>query len=271
MSERSTATRPTPPLAAGEGERPPHPRIRARRVEVARDVGRHRRRRLNVLLALVALVVWSLVGVRSSLVDVDRVQVDGSQRTPPEVIRDAVGIAPGDPMVGLDLGEGSRAAAALPWLDEVRVQRMWPGTVRIVVTERRAVAAVRARSGWVLLDAEGRALAEVEDQPALVALEGRRDVTPGDDLGADDRALLATVAELPDALRSEVVGADRDDRGLRLDLRGGWSAVLGDGRDLDPKSEAVAAVRRAADPADGCTIDVRVPSAPVLTPGGQCA
>lgn len=273
-SSDTTTRQPQSPPSAGKRTGPAHPRIRARQVAVARDVGRQRRRRLNVALAVVALVVWGLVGVHSSLLDVDRVQVDGAEETSPEAVRAAVGIGPGVPMTGIDLDGAARAAEQLPWLDEVRVQRMWPGTVRIVVTERRALAAVRAETGWVLLDADGRALAATGDQPELpelVVLEGRRDVAPGDDLGADDQTLLGAVAQLPDALRSEVVGVDGDARGLRLDLRDGWSAVLGDGDDLVAKSEAVAAVRRAADPADGCTIDVRVPSAPVLTPGGRCA
>ncbi|WCO65218.1 FtsQ-type POTRA domain-containing protein [Iamia majanohamensis] len=263
--------RTAPAPAAGPG-RAPHPRMRARRVEVARDVGRRRRRRLNVVLAVVCLGVWTLVGLRSSLLDVDRVQVSGAEHTSADAVRAAAGIAPGEPMVGADLDGGTEAVAALPWTDEVRIARMWPGTVRIVVTERTPVAVVRTPGGWARLDAEGRVLDEAPARPDdLVALTGRRDAAPADTLPAADREVLATVAELPDALAPDVEEARRDDRGLVLALGEGWTVVVGDGEDLPAKAAAARAVREAADPADGCTIDVRVPDSPVLTPGGDCA
>lgn len=262
----------TAPARAGGPGRVPHPRMRARRVEVARDVSRRRRRRLNAVLAVVCLVVWTLVGLRSPLLDVDRVQVSGAEHTSVDAIRAAAGIAPGEPMVGADLDGGTAAVAALPWTDEVRVARRWPGTVRVVVTERTPVAVVRTPGGWARLDAEGRVLDLSPARPDdLVALTGRRDAAPGDTLPAADREVVATVAALPDVLAPDVGEATRGGQGLVLTLGEGWTVVLGDGEELPAKAAAARAVRAAADPADGCTIDVRVPDAPVLTPGGDCA
>lgn len=249
----------------------PHPRIRARRVAVARDVGRVRRRRLNVVLALVCAVVWSMVGLRSSLVDVDRVQVDGAEQTPAGQVRTAAEVGRGEPMVSVDQGAAAEAVAALPWVDEVRVERMWPGTVRIVVVEREPVAVVATPTGDALVDGEGRVLAEAGSDTAPIRLEGRRDAAPGDTLPAADRVVLAVVGRLPPPLGADVEAATAEDRGVVLALGEGWSVVIGDDADLEAKAGAALAVRDAADPADGCTIDVRVPSAPVLTGGGRCA
>ena len=47
--------------------------------------------------------------------------------------------------------------------------------------------------------------------------------------------------------------------------------MLGDGTDLDAKLAAAEAVAADAEPDEGCRIDVRVPTAPVLTTGGSCA
>ncbi len=248
----------------------PHPRLRDRRVEVARRVGRRRRRRLNVILALVATVVWSLVGLRSGLLDVDRVQVAGADRTAPASIRDAAGIALGSPMVEADLDRAARAVSALPWVDEVRIQRLWPGTVRVVVTERTALAAVPVAEGWARVDAKGRVLDVVARRGDLVTLAGRRSVGPGDTLTGTDRSVLATLSRLPSDLRPMVEGATSDDRGLVLAVGDGWTVVVGSGDALVAKAAAARAVRAASDPADGCVIDVRVPDAPVLTPGGSC-
>ncbi len=247
--------------------------MRERRVEVARSRGRRRLRRINVVLALVCAVVWTLVVVRSPLLDVDRVAVAGTEATDPAAVRAAAGIDPGDPMASADLDGARRRVAALPWVDEVRVTRSWPATVQITVTERVAVAAASHPDGWALVDRRGRVLATAPDAPAdLVVLEGERSTPVGDRLPAGDRAVLAAVAALPATLGTEVREAGDGPDGVELALEDEFRVVLGDRSDLAAKTEAALAVRQHAQVSGGaCRIDVRVPSAPVLTTGRGCA
>lgn len=269
MSSRTSVREWRPPVVDPVVD---HPRMRARRVEVARGAGRRRLRRLNVVLAVICSVVWALVVVRSPLLDVDRVQVVGAERTPVADIRGAARTSPGMPMVEVDLGRARAGVAALPWIDEVRTTRLWPGTVRIVVTERHEIATVDHAEGWALLDADGRVLAIVESRPDLPALPGERTTAPGGDLGADDRAALAVLGDLPSELRSATDTTAEGPDGLELVLADGFRVVLGDGEDLGAKAEAAVAVRdHAQDPGSACRIDVRVPTAPVLTTGRGCA
>lgn len=256
------------------------PRMRARRAEVARSAGRRRLRRLNVVLALICTVVWVLVALRSPLLDVDRVQVVGAERTTVEAIRQASGTGRGTPMLEVDLGRAHDGVAALPWVDEVRTTRLWPGTVRIVVTERQEIASVETElpggegDGWALLDAEGRVLAVVAERPDLPTLPGESDAAPGDRVGAGDREALAVLGDLPPELRSLTETTAEGSDGLELVLTDGFRVVLGDGEALTAKAEAAIAVREhAGDPEGdgGCRIDVRVPTAPVLTTGRGCA
>lgn len=249
------------------------PRMRARRVDVARSRGRRRMRRIKGVLAAICAVVWALVALRSPLLDVDRVHVVGTERVPEaEVRRAAATTATGTPMVEVDLGRAREGVAALPWVDEVRVTRMWPGSIRIVVSERHEVATVEHEDGWALLDAEGRVLAVVDARPDLPALPGERTAAPGRTLGADDRRALAVLADLPSALRAAVEATDDGPDGLELVLDDGYRVVLGDGTDLAAKAEAAEAVRQhAGDGGEACRIDVRVPTAPVLTTGRACA
>lgn len=249
------------------------PRMRARRAAVARSAGRKRLRRLNVVLGLVCAVVWALVAVRSPLLDVDRVQVVGAERTSVDEIRGAAGTDPGTPMIEVDLGRARDRVAALPWVDEVRTTRLWPGTVRIVVTERHELATVGHDEGWALLDADGRVLAVVAERPDLPALPGESGAAPGARVGRDDRAALAVLGDTPTELRSLVEATAEGPDGLELVLDDGFRVVLGDGEALDAKADAAVAVRdHAGDPGvNGCRIDVRVPSAPVLTTGRGCA
>lgn len=249
------------------------PRMRARRVEVTRSAGRRRMRRVKAVLAVICAVVWGLVALRSPLLDVDRVQVVGAERVDVAAVRAAArSTTPGTPMHEVDPGRAREGVAALPWVDEVRVTKLWPGTVRIVITERHEVAAVEHPDGWSLVDADGRVLVTIDDEPDLPALPGEREAAPGDRLGAEDRRALAVLGALPATLRSATDATATGPDGLELVLDDGFRAVLGDGGDLAAKARAVEAVRQhAGSPEDGCRIDVRVPTAPVLTSGRGCA
>lgn len=259
----STAT-PSAPAA-------PHPRIRARRVAVARDVGRRRRRRLNAVLGVLCAVVWTLVGLRSPLLDVDRIQVSGAERTPVAAVEAALGAGRGAPMVEVDAGAAAERVEALPWVAEARVQRLWPGTVRVVVEERRAVAVVAHPGGWATVDADGRILAVEPEQPAgLVSLAGRRDGAPGAVLDQADRRLLDAVGELPADVRDDVASLATGAGGIVAELVAGPCLVLGDATDLEAKVRAGGAVQEDTG-LDGGRIDVRVPAAPALTRDGRCA
>lgn len=248
-----------------------HPRIRARRAEVARSAGRRRLRRANVVLAVVCAAVWTLVGLRSPLLDVDRVQVSGVERTSEAQVRAAAGLAPGDAMAELDLDSARRRVADLPWVRTAVARRLWPGTVRIVVVERQPLAAVRGPRGWSRVDADGHVLDRTSRRPpGLVALAGARSGVPGGLLAQADRVALSTLGRLPPALVADAVTARGDPSGLVLELADGFEVVIGDASDLRAKATAAVAVRRAADVARGCRIDVRVPTAPFLTPADTC-
>ena len=258
--------------AAGP-DAPIDPRIRARRAEVARTAGRKRLRRLKVVLALVCAVVWTLVGLRSSLVDVDRVQVVGADHTDLAALDRAAATPVGTPMYQVDLAGIRRRLARLPWVDEVKASRLWPGTVRIVVTERRAVAAAPAPGGRrALLDAGGRVLEVVGSDPDLPVVESTVTSGPGERAGAAARGEVAVVAELPDTLAPAVTSVGTGPDGIELVLDDGFRVVVGDATDVEAKARSAVAVRQ--HPGDDealCRIDVRVPSAPVLTGGRGCA
>lgn len=259
------------PPADGPRRSGGHPRIRARRAEVARSAGRRRLRRANVVLAVVCTSVWTLVALRSPLLDVDRVQVSGVERTSEDQVRAAARLAPGEAMAELDLDSARRRVAELPWVRTAAARRLWPGTVRIVVVERQPLAVVRGPRGWSRVDADGHVLDVSPRRPTgLVALAGARPAAPGARLARDDRVALSTLGRLPPALVTDAVIARWDRAGLVLGLADGFAVVIGDASDLRAKATAAEAVRRAADMAQGCRIDVRVPTAPFLTPADTC-
>jgi cell division protein FtsQ len=243
----------------------PHPKIRARRIEVRRDEGRRRRIRLLVVALVLALVGLAVGVARSPVLDVDRVEVAGTVRTTPAEIRRAARISPGAAMIDLDTGAAAERIEARPWVARATVERRWPSAVEVRVTERRAVAQAQVGGRWRVLDRSGRVLAEqAEADPGLVVVGGISPGPPGSSVGRRDGLALAGAlsARMSAAAGSIAEGAD----GLDLVLRDGITVRFGDTGDLDDKLFALDAIltRARRDPPIA-TIDVRVPSSPVLT------
>ncbi|MGI8794893.1 MAG: cell division protein FtsQ/DivIB, partial [Acidimicrobiales bacterium] len=158
----------------------PHPRIRERRVAVRREAGR-RRLRLVIGLAAVAASVGASWGLtRSPLLDVDTIEVTGAIHTDPQVLLRAAGVHQGRAMVDLDPPAAAADVERLPWVAEATIVRKWPATVEVRLTERVAVAVVRAADdAWALTDATGRVLAVVAEPPeGLTAVDLVVDTVP---------------------------------------------------------------------------------------------
>lgn len=225
-----------------------------------------------MVLGVICLGVWSLVALRSSLLDVDRVQVSGAAQTSASEVQAALGAGPGAPMHEVDPSGSVERLEALPWVSEARVSRLWPGTVRVVLVEREAIARAQHPDGWALIDGEGRVLAVAPTSPSdLPVLTGAAPGAPGAQLGADDRETLAALDGLPEAVAGEVVELARGRDGVTLAFESGPCVVLGDASDLAAKAVAAGAIRARVDGDGPARLDVRVPTAPALTRGGTCA
>ena len=127
------------------------PRVRARRIEVARSHGRRRFRRLMALTMVTVLVLGALALSRSPLLDVDSVTVAGADRSGAAAVRTAAGIDRHQAMTSIDLDATRARIDRLPWVQRASVSRHWPGTVRLAVVERTPVAIAGEGSGAVLI------------------------------------------------------------------------------------------------------------------------
>ena len=246
------------------------PRIRARRIAVRRDEGRRRLHRLLAVLGAAAVVGLAALATRTPLLDVDHVIVTGAEHTTPAAVIRAAQVRLGEPITDVDVGPARTAVASLPWVEHVEVARKWPGTIKITVVERAAVAQmVMSDNRWLLLDATGRGLDLVDTfVPGIPSLWGiERAPTVGSTLhGAD--AALTVAAQLPDDVAAHVGGiAPSDDGGLDLALVEGGVVKFGPPTEIAAKFLAVRTVIEQVDLDDMAVLDVRVPAAPALTRG----
>lgn len=247
------------------------PRLKERRKAVERERERHRARVVLAILAVPAAAASVLLLLRSAAFDVDAVKVDGARHVDAEEVRDAAGVALGTALAFVDTDAAADRVEELPWVDEARISRRWPGTVRVEVTEHVPAAFVRRTDGAVMLvAADGAVLGRAEEAPegAVEIVGVRRLPEPGSMLAPAGAA--GVVSELPDALAARVIGVDLADSGVSLRLLFGPEIRMGSLDDVEAKGAAALAVMDRIGDEPVAYIDVSVPSAPVAgTAGGD--
>ncbi|MEX1008200.1 MAG: FtsQ-type POTRA domain-containing protein [Acidimicrobiia bacterium] len=246
--------------------RPVDPRVRERWIAARRAEGRHRLRIvLSVAGALVVLGAAYAV-VASPLFDVDRVGVKGTVRTTAAQVQTAAGVHRGDAMVWIDGGAAAQRIAALPWIRDARVEREWPGTVTVVVTERSPAGWVDTGSSPVLVDGTGRVLERVSEPPTgLPQIVSPKRVPPvgatiTPAVGAEVAGRLGVLARAGTRTVMLTPG------GVVLGLVSGPEIRLGEPTHVNTKIRSAIAVLTALDGQTVGYIDVTVPSNPVAGP-----
>jgi len=218
-----------------------------------------RRRRLAVILAAVVgaaslaylLLVSAVLGVRS-------VDVLGTDVLSADEVRAAAGVPAGEPMLRLDVGAVADRVRRLSPVLAVHVERSWPSTVTVRVTERVPLAFTPAAGGARLVDSEGTEFATVAIPPSGVP-ELR---TASRDSTVAAATVLATLAEPGrETLRAEVVAVRADSPlDVQLTLHGDRTARWGSA-DESARKAAVLAVLLTQ---PGSVYDVASPDLPTI-------
>lgn len=163
---------------------------------------------------------------------VRNVIIEGRTNTPEPVLRAALGVSRGDPVLGFSPAEARARIESLPWIESAAVQRRLPGTVIVALTERRPYAVWQNQGRFVLIDRTGEVLTDhdVGQFQALPLIVGT---------GAPEHAaeLLDALAQYP-ALSAKLVAAVRvGDRRWNLQMQNGIEVLL-------PEGHAAAALQR---------------------------
>jgi cell division protein FtsQ len=244
------------------------PRIRERLVGVRRRQGQHRLRVVLGASGVVGVIVAVVVVLHSPLVRVEHVRVTGAKRTKVAAILRAARLDGHPLMVDVDAGVLARRVEALPWVGHVRASKDYPQTVRLVVTERSPAALVPAGGGTALVDATGRVLDVVANPPAgLPRLVGVPPLgAPGSVVPDGVRAALSVASAMPPGLVARAPEVAVVDGGeLQLHVVPAGVVRFGPPNQVAEKLQAVSTILARADLRGLRVVDVRVPSAPVLT------
>ncbi|MFG2832200.1 cell division protein FtsQ/DivIB [Streptomyces sp. NPDC048434] len=229
------------------------------------------RRSLIISMVVTALLgtfgVWALYA--SNWLRVERVKAAGTEvLTPHEVI--AAAHAPMNaPLVSVDTDAlARRLRARLPRIKTVDVERSWPNTIGLKVTERVPELLMQAGGKFVEVDAEGVRFATVSTAPKGVPLlEMAASDSPSlRRFGIDRlrRAAVEVAQDLPTAVRKEVRKVRvRSYDAITLELNGGRTVAWGSREEGAEKAKVLTALLKAAHA--GRHFDVSVPSAPAVS------
>ena len=186
-------------------------------------------RPLSVLLTAVAVVA-----ALTMVFKVSTVEVTGSSRYREGEVAAASGVELGDNLVLLDKYRiAQRIYTELPYVTEARINRKFPSTLVLEVTETTAVASIQGAGGYWLLSAGEKLLEAVDETGAqdYLRITGLEAVNPAVsarlELPEDSPITLERLGQLLSAMeRLEMLG-----RADGLDLSDRSDLVLGyDGR-----------------------------------------
>lgn len=249
------------------------PRMRSRRIGVRRQAGRRRLRRLVVVATVVSVLIGAAYATQTPLLDVDRVAVVGAAHTGVDEVRRAAGVARGDALISVDGAAVARRVEELPWVASVRVERSWPSTLTVRVTEREPVALVQVSDRRAAaVDAEGWVVTiESHEEGAgdtLVLTGIEDDVAEGRRLGREARAALTVAVAVAERLPGAVAAVSTE---LDAELHEGGTVRFGSTDDLGAKVTALETVLDEVDTSCLQLLDVRVAGSPALTRNQGCS
>ncbi|MFF4605488.1 cell division protein FtsQ/DivIB [Streptomyces sp. NPDC001339] len=229
------------------------------------------RRGLIIMAVLVVLLgasgAWALYV--SDWLRVAHVEATGTEvLTPREVV--AAADAPMDtPLISVNTDAvARRVKSRLPRVKSVDVERSWPDTIGLKVTERTPELVMREHGKFVEVDVEGVRFATVATAPKDVPLlDLAVSDSPGPRRFGIDRLRRAgaeAARDLPTAVHRDVRTVRvRSYDSITLELTGGRTVAWGSREQGAEKAKVLTALLKAA--RDARHFDVSVPSAPAVS------
>jgi cell division protein FtsQ len=90
------------------------------------------------------------------------IDIEGRANTPEPILRAALGVSKGDPIIGFSLEQARTQIEKLTWVAHATVERRLPDTIVVVLTERRPFAVWQFQDKDVLIDREGQPVTNEE-------------------------------------------------------------------------------------------------------------
>ncbi len=204
-----------------------------------RRLRRHRWRRIGIAFGVIAVIAGAVALYTSPLLRVQNVEVVGTATVSPQQVEQLAGLN-GESLFRLDFSAAQERIQYLPMVKSVQIERHWPQTVRIEVTERAPWGYWQAGQDRYVIDSDGVVLQDVQPPdgaPVIRDLSNPGRLVPGDHVDADAVALTRSLVEaLPQQLDLNIAGLDYSQAtGLTLTTDAGYRVVVGDSQNMQYK------------------------------------
>ena len=159
---------------------------------------------------------------------VTNVIVEGRSKTPEPMLRAALGIRPGEPILSYSLAEARQRLESIKWVETATVERRLPATIVVRLVERRPFAVWQSEGKFLLVDRDGDIVADSD----VAAFSGQLPLVVGPGAPAAAAALMDMLATQPD-LQKRVVAAVRvGERRWNLRMNNGADVMLPEGAEI---------------------------------------
>ncbi|HZE38151.1 MAG TPA: FtsQ-type POTRA domain-containing protein [Stackebrandtia sp.] len=217
------------------------------------------RRWWTIGLSAVVLAAGGLGLVYGGVFDVESVQVKGTTFTKNADIIDAARIPKGTALASVDVDGAAARVAQVPEVRDVAVDRSWPHTVVITITERSGRLAVPTDKKFTLVDEKGVAFRTVAKRPAHTVLATLEHPGPDDQATT---SVLTVLSALTPELKNRLVKITAKTPGsITLRLKGGRSVFWGDDSRCARKAEVATVLVKRSEK----HFDVSAPDVPTVS------
>lgn len=155
------------------------------------------------------------------------VVIEGRANTPEPLLRAALGVSIGDPILGFSVEMARQRVETLSWVEHATIERRLPSTVVVFLQERRPFAIWQNQGKFALIDRNGQLVAnqnvaEFRQLPLVVG--------PGAPAAA--ATLIDALSDRPD-LQKRIIAAVRvGERRWNLHLNNGADVMLPEGHEI---------------------------------------
>jgi cell division protein FtsQ len=202
------------------------------------------------------------LGARIGGLVVTEVRVEGARNTPPALLRQALSVKVGDPILGFAPEVARERLENIAWIEESQVQRNLSGLILVTVKERAPFAIWQNNGRFAIVDREGRTVAtdRLDAFGPLPLIVGA---------GAEKTAasLYDLLRETPDVLARTQALVRIGERRWNLRLHSGTDVLLPEGHE-EAAIQRLAELHRQNQLLDRPlqTVDLRLPDRLVLRP-----
>ena len=196
---------------------------------------------------------------------VNDILIEGRANTPEPILRAALGVSKGDPIIGFSLELARTRIEKLTWVAHATVERRLPGTIVVALTERRPFAVWQYQMKDTLIDRDGNPvtnedLSKYENLPLIV----------GEGAPQAARALLDLLTDRP-VIQARMMAAIRiGERRWNLRLKNHTDVMLPEGHEKEALDRLLD-LHQTSSLLDRplAAIDMRLPDRLVLRPQTQ--